>query len=108
TGQRIAAWTGHRQSTIGVCFSPDGKMLASGSTDGTVKLWNIALGQEVATLLFNEDGLPDVDSRVNGLRFSPDGNTLVAISSSGGLKYFRAASWAEIEGRAAREASSTH
>ena len=103
TGQHIVALTGHRQSTFGVSFSPDGKILASGSSDGTVKLWSIALRQEVATLQFNEDELPDVDIRVNAVRFSPDGNTLVAISHPGVLKYFRAASWAEIEGQAAKQ-----
>ncbi|HZO56618.1 MAG TPA: protein kinase, partial [Bryobacteraceae bacterium] len=97
TGQHITALTGHRQGTYGVSFSPDGKILASGSSDGTVKLWNIPLRQEVATLQFNEDELPDVDIRVSAVRFSPDGNTLVAISNAGVLKYFRAVSWAEIE-----------
>ena len=102
-GQLITTLTGHRQATHSVEFSPDGKILASGSSDGTVRWWNIALRQEVATLLFNEDELPDVDSRIGGLKFSPDGNTLVAISTSGGLKYFRAASWAEIQRRATQQ-----
>jgi eukaryotic-like serine/threonine-protein kinase len=105
TGQHITALTGHRQGTYAVSFSPDGGILASGSSDGTVKLWNIALRQEVVTLLFNEDELPDVDIRVSAVRFSPDGNTLVAISNAGVLKYFRAASWAEIERQPARETS---
>jgi WD40 repeat protein/tRNA A-37 threonylcarbamoyl transferase component Bud32 len=103
TPRQIRTLAGHRQATVGVVFSPDGKILATGSTDGTVKLWNVALGQELATLQFNEDELPDVDSRVNSLRFSPDGNTLVAISNSGALKYFRAASWAEIERQSAAQ-----
>ena len=33
-----------------VCFSPDGKSLASGSSDQTVRLWNLETGQEIVTL----------------------------------------------------------
>ena len=33
-----------------VAFSPDGKTLASGSEDQTIKLWDVATGKEQATL----------------------------------------------------------
>ncbi len=39
--------TGHTDWVRSVAFSPDGKLLASGSGDRTVKLWNIAMGIEL-------------------------------------------------------------
>jgi WD40 repeat protein len=32
---------GHELGVLGIAFAPDGGLLASGSADGTVKLWGI-------------------------------------------------------------------
>jgi WD40 repeat protein len=42
TGERLHAVGGHDGPVVALAFSPDGKMLASGSQDETVKLWNVA------------------------------------------------------------------
>jgi WD40 repeat protein len=41
---------GHSTWVNSVAFSRDGKLLASGSYDGSTKLWDVATGREVATL----------------------------------------------------------
>ena len=52
-----------------MAFSPDGRWIASGSWDGTVRLWDAATGEPCATLPH-----PGV---VRDLAFGPDGTWLV-------------------------------
>jgi serine/threonine protein kinase/WD40 repeat protein len=47
---------GHTNSIFALAFSPDGKTLASGSMDQTVKLWDTATGQLRETIVPGETG----------------------------------------------------
>jgi WD40 repeat protein len=72
----------------GVCalaFSPDGTTLASGSKDGTMCLWNVSSGAQIARLATGF-------GMVRALAFSPDGQHLTAGYENGNVQTMNAAS----------------
>ncbi len=89
-GQELLVLKGHttgRSALLGqpltfissVCFSPDGKRLASGSADRTVKVWDVEKGQELFTLTGHTDIL-------RSICFSPDGKRLASASKDQTVK----------------------
>ncbi|MCB0166543.1 MAG: tetratricopeptide repeat protein, partial [Anaerolineae bacterium] len=63
-------WEAHQASTWDLAFSPDGRTLATGSWDGTVKLWDIVTG----ALLWSSGHT----SHIQRVTFTPDGRRLAA------------------------------
>src|SRR5262249_24084332 len=51
---------GHTDAVHSVAFSADGKRIASGSSDKTVKVWDAQTGQQVLTLKGHTDGVHSV------------------------------------------------
>jgi len=53
TGEKIntiSNFSGHTDKISSLAFSPDGKMLVSGSADKSIKLWDVATGKEIRTM----------------------------------------------------------
>ena len=73
---QIATLEGHTDGVAAVSFSPDGSLLASGSSDGTILLWDMRSRERVATL-----GVAILERHTDGVAavsFSPDGALLAS------------------------------
>src|SRR5262249_44506737 len=74
--QALFPLPGHSNGISRVAYSPDGKLLASATGRGEVKLWDLATRQELRRWR------PALLMMVLGLAFSPDGESLAACLGS--------------------------
>jgi len=66
--------TQHELAITSLAFSPDMNLLASGSVDNTIRLWNVKDGREISILQGHTD-------TVTSIAFSPDGKILLTGSN---------------------------
>jgi len=81
--------TGHSEGVNSVSFSPDGKYIASGKDEDTVKLWEVESGKEIRTFTGHT-------SSVTSVSFSPDGKYIASGSNDDTVKLWEVDSGKEI------------
>ncbi|MBK9715198.1 MAG: WD40 repeat domain-containing protein [Kouleothrix sp.] len=79
----------HPSGVRGAAFSPDGKLIATASEDGRVRLWSAADGSLTSTLV----GHTDV---VGAVAFSPDGRLLASASDDNTARLWDVATGQEL------------
>jgi eukaryotic-like serine/threonine-protein kinase len=85
--QLLKTLVGHSSDVRAIAFSPDGKLLASGSFDDTIKLWDVTTWTEVASLRTH---------KVQGIAFSPDGKRLASGGRDKTIKIWDVATRQEL------------
>ncbi len=81
--------TGHTRPINGLCYSPDGKWLASAGMDGTIRLYN----RENPTL----DRVLDVGEPLNCVVYSNDGERLISGDRAGIVRVWNSSSGEQLE-----------
>jgi len=78
-GSTIMTLMGHDGAVSSVSYSSDGRLLASGSEDGSVRIWNTQMGEEAMSPLRSGDG------NVLSVDFSPNGKWVAFGTISGAV-----------------------
>jgi WD40 repeat protein len=87
---RVKNFKGHTHWVNGVSFSNNGKIVASASFDGTVKLWDVTTGQDIKTLKGHK-------SQVTSVSFSPNGKIIASASFDRTVKLWDVTTGLEIK-----------
>ncbi len=81
--RQSAVLLGHTGAVLGVALSADGRLVASGAADQTLRLWEVATGRLLAILSGHTEA-------VSGVALSADGTLVASGSWDGGVKLWDA------------------
>lgn len=90
SGRLLGNFYGHTASIKTLAFSADGKTLASGGSDSSLKLWNI--NPDASGMLPQQERVTvAISSPISSLAFAPDSKTLALAQETGWLALYEAA-----------------
>jgi len=78
TGKEVRRLEGHQNAVRGVAFSPNGKQVATGGDDGTLRLWDPATGKEQRR----------IDCPSGRIAYSPDGKSIASTDMDGIIHFW--------------------
>ena len=84
-GRTLGSFAGHGDTINDLAFSPDGRLLATVSSDVTIKVWDVEAKQALQTITGHS-------KQANSIAFSPDGTMLVSTSWDGTTRIWSTAS----------------
>jgi WD40 repeat protein/tRNA A-37 threonylcarbamoyl transferase component Bud32 len=82
-GTTVLTYRGHSMAVSAVAWSPDGKLIASGSGDNTVQIWDATNGNTLLTYQGHTDYVYDV-------AWSPDGKLIASCGNDGTVQIWDA------------------
>ena len=84
-----AVLRGHKAAVTSLSYSPDGRRIASGSSDGTVRVWDAESSESLVVFRGHEDSVTSVS-------YSPDGRRVASGSEDCTVRVWDAASGHEL------------
>jgi WD40 repeat protein len=85
----LRAMLPHEESVTALAFSPEGKLILTGSHDGTARLWDAKTGEPLCSPLKHQD-------RISAIAFSPDSQTILVGTRDGETRLWKTATGHEV------------
>ncbi len=93
SGDALATFSGHTAPITAIEMPAGAGLVASASSDGSLRIWEADSGEEVRSLV-----APIEEGWYSSLAFSPDGTMMVTGSAGGRVEFWSAADGARLNG----------